>query len=179
MRDFPPITKILLAINILIFVANQFGALPFTIAFPGEYSLGTFLAHFSHAALFHLGSNIIGIVMVSPSLEQGLGAKKYLVLLLWLWLAQATIMPWVMTAPTLGFSGILLGLLTFLAIRLWIRTKHMPGATLGRDLLVLVGINVALPLFVPQISFIGHAIGALLGLIAISITEIIKRYQEN
>ena len=167
MDRYPPITKALLAINVLIFVANQFGALEYTVAYPGVYTIGTWLAHFSHADLFHLLSNVIGIIIVSPSLEKGLGGQNYLALILFLWLSQASIMPWVMQNPTLGFSGILLGLLTFLAVRLWIRTKHVPGFTLGRDLLVLVAINIALPLFMPQISFVGHAMGAGLGLIAV------------
>lgn len=175
MDRFPPITKALLAINIVIFVANQFGALEYTVAFPGVYSVGTWLAHFSHADLFHLLSNVIGIVIVSPALERGLGGDNYLGLLGYLWLTQAAIMPWVMTSPTLGFSGILLGLLTFLAVRLWIRTRHMPSFTLGRDLLVLVGINVVLPLFVPQISFIGHAMGAVLGLLATGVVLVHER----
>ncbi len=166
MRDFPPITKALLIINVIIFIANQFGALPYTVSFPGIYSIGTLLAHFSHASLFHLGSNIIGIIIVSPMLEQDLRKKKYILLLLFLWLSQAAAIPFLINAPTLGFSGILLGLLTFFAIRLWVQTRNMSNFTLGRDLLFLVGINVALPLFVPQISFIGHALGALLGLIA-------------
>ncbi len=179
MRDLPPITKILLAINIIIFIANQFGALPYTVSYPGIYSIGTFLSHFSQASLWHLGSNIIGIVIVSPILEKNLGIKKYTGLLLFLWLAQVGILPHILTTPTLGFSGILMGLFTYLAMYLWWLEKENPARQVGRDLLVLVGINLALPLMIPQISFLGHAIGALLGLVAISMAEIIKRRKKN
>lgn len=179
MRNFPPITKALLAINVIIFIANQVGALPYTVAYPGIYSIGTVLAHFSHASLWHLASNVIGIVIVSPILEQNLRAKKYIGLILFLWLAQVGILPQILTAPTLGFSGILMGLFTYLAMYLWWLEKTNPLRQLGRDLLVLVGINLALPLMVPQISFLGHAIGALLGLVAISINEIVKRSRQN
>ena len=176
MRDFPPITKILLAINVIIFIANQAGALPYTVAYPGIYSIGTFLAHFSHESLWHLASNVIGIVIVSPILEQNLGMKKYIGLIFFLWMAQVAILPQVLTAPTLGFSGILMGLFTYLAMYLWWLGKENPLQQLGRDLLILVGINIALPLMVPQISFMGHAIGALLGLFAISVSEILQRH---
>jgi membrane associated rhomboid family serine protease len=175
MRDLPLITKILLAINVVIFVANQFGALPYTVAYPGVYSLGTFLSHFSHASLMHLASNGIGIFMISPLLERMLGAKKYVIFLLFLWLAQVAILPQILTAPTLGFSGILMGMFTYLALKLWWLEPGNPLRMFGRDLLVLVGINLATPLLIPQISFLGHAIGALLGLVAISLAEIFRR----
>lgn len=177
MRELPIITKILLAINIVIFVANQFGALPYTVAYPGVYNIGTFLAHFSHSSLMHLASNGIGIFMVSPLLERMLGKRKYILLLLFLWLAQAMLLPQVLTAPTLGFSGILMGMFTYLAMSLWWLDHENPLRMFGRDLLVLVGINLALPLLIPQISFLGHAMGAILGLFAVSLVEIVNRYK--
>ncbi len=175
MRSYPLITKILLFVLVVIFIANHLGALPYTIAYPGVYSVGTFLAHFSHVSLFHLVSNVIGIIIVSPPLEQGLGKTKYLSLLVFLWLAQVYLLPQLTPSPVLGFSGILLGLLTFLAFRLWVRTRHLPHFTLGRDLLVLVGLNVVLPLFVPQISFVGHALGAALGIVAYGVEVLAER----
>jgi rhomboid protease GluP len=175
MRDLPIVTKILLAINIVLFVANQFGALPYTISYPGTYSIGTLLSHFSHVSLMHLASNGIGIFIVSPALERMLGRTKYVFLLLFLWLAQAAILPQIITAPTLGFSGILMGLFTFLALELCWGNRYGPLRMMGRDLLVLVGINLALPLFIPQISFLGHAIGALLGLLAVNVTYLFHR----
>lgn len=162
MRRYPPITTALLAVNATIFLANQFGALLWTVSLPGVYGPGALLAHFSHASLMHLLMNCWGIFIISPSLEQMLGRQRYLTLLLWLWVAQAAILPQVQTAPTLGFSGMLMGMLTFFALRL--RETAYRGAS--RELLILVGINLALPLMMPQISFIGHAAGALLGGVA-------------
>lgn len=156
-------------------MANQFGALPYTVAYPGIYNIGAFLSHFSHESLMHLASNGIGIFMVSPLLERLLGEKKYIFLLLFLWLAQVALLPQILTAPTLGFSGILMGLFTFLALKLWWLDKNNPLQRFGRDLLVLVAINIALPLLVPQISFLGHAMGAILGLFAVSFSEVLKR----
>jgi len=162
MRRYPPITTVLLAVNAAIFLANQFGALQWTISLPGVYGPGALLAHFSHASLMHLLMNVWGIVVISPSLEQLLGERKYATLLLWLWVAQAAILPQVQTAPTLGFSGILMGMLTFFALRL----RETAYRGVSRDLLVLVGLNLALPLMIPQISFAGHAIGVVLGGVA-------------
>ena len=175
MRNIPIITKILLAINVVIFVANQFGALSYTIAYPGIYDIGTFLSQFSHESLMHLASNGIGIFIVSPLLERMLGEKKYILFLLFLWLAQTAILPQILNAPTLGFSGILMGMFTYLAMSLWWLDYKNPLHMLGHDLLVLVGINLVLPLLIPQISFLGHALGAILGLFAVSFSEILKR----
>lgn len=156
-------------------MANQFGALQYTVAYPGIYSLGTFLSHFSHASFMHLASNGIGIFMISPILEQMFGAKKYVVFILFLWLAQVAILPPILTAPTLGFSGILMGMFTYLALKLWWLGPQNPLRMFGRDLLVLVGINLVLPLLMPQISFLGHAIGALLGIFVASLLEIFHK----
>ena len=177
MRDLPLITKILLAINIVLFVANQFGALPYTIAMPGVYDIGTVLSQFSHKSLMHLASNGIGIFIVSPLLEKLLRPKRYLLLLLFLLVAQSALLPQIITAPTLGFSGILMGLFTYLALTLWWLDKNNPLQLFGRDLLVLVGLNLALPLLVPQISFLGHALGAILGLFAVSVTHLFSRHR--
>lgn len=177
MRDLPPITKILLAINVILFIANQFGALSYTIALPGIYDIGTVLSQFSHKSLMHLASNGIGIFIVSPLLERILKTKQYLLLLLFLVLAQSALLPQIITAPTLGFSGILMGLFAYLALKLWWLESGNPLRMFGRDLLVLVGINLALPLLVPQISFLGHALGAILGLFAVSVTHLFSRRQ--
>lgn len=177
MRDLPLITKILLAINVIIFVANQFGALPYTIAVPGVYNIGTILSQFSQKSFMHLASNGIGIFIVSPLLEKLLRPKRYLFLLLFLLLAQSALLPQIITTPTLGFSGVLMGLFTYLAFTLWGLDKNNPLQLFGRDLLVLIGLNLALPLLIPQISFRGHALGAILGLFAVSVTYLFSRHR--
>lgn len=170
MRKFPPITTALFVVNGVIFLANQVGALPYTVSMPGMYGPGAILANFSHVSFMHLLMNGWGIMVISPALEQMLGQRRYATLLLWLCVALAAGMPQIQSAPTLGFSGMLMGILTFFALRL----RETAYRSAGRDLLVLVGINLALPLMVPGISFAGHALGAVLGGVAYLAQRIVK-----
>ncbi|MBT3348880.1 rhomboid family intramembrane serine protease [bacterium] len=167
-----PISTALLAINGVIFFANQFGALPWTVSFPGIFSSGTVLAHFSHFSFLHLAMNAYGIFLFSPILEKMFGRARYIFFLLFLWIFLSVAMPFFQTAPTLGFSGMMLGMMSALALILFFKTQKNathPLRQFAKSLAVLLVINLALPFFLPQISFAGHAVGAVGGLIFVPI----------
>lgn len=153
-----PITAILIGFNLLVFIAYHLGILPITllVAFPGEVSVSTFLAHFSHMDFFHIAMNMAVFSQVGMILEQRLGGVIYGISLVAIWLLTVTIGQPFLHDPTLGFSGILMGAIVLAAGVM----SHYRGFT--QQMLVLVALNLATGLL-PGISFLMHFIGAVSG----------------
>lgn len=152
-RNFP-VTTILLLLNLVIFIHNQVG-FPF-VAMPGVINLNSFLANFSHMGLMHFGFNMLVLWQISPLIEVKFRGISYAGIIL----AMASLITLGVARfsnyPTLGFSGIGLGMMVFAGFLYW-KNKYI-----AKQLLGWAAANIVLGL-TPGISFAGHFIGALAG----------------
>ena len=150
------VTSFIIGVNLTIFLMNQFSLFPAPLSLPGLLNAGTFLAHFSHYDLLHVLMNMFVFLQISPLLERPLGMVKYSLIIIFIWLATALLIYPVIQHPTLGFSGIMLGILTF-TIGYYYHEKQFAYELSGWLMLnILIGL-------MPQISFWGHLGGAVSG----------------
>ncbi|PIV90511.1 hypothetical protein COW46_03340 [Candidatus Gracilibacteria bacterium CG17_big_fil_post_rev_8_21_14_2_50_48_13] len=161
MHDFlrlAPITAAIILLNILVFVGYHLGLVPITwmLASPGDINFATFFAHISHIDLLHLAMNMVIFGQVGPILERQLGAPMYLSSLMVILILTALLGQPFLDSYTLGFSGVLMGLLVLGAGTM----SHY--RSFSQQLLVLVAVNLVTGLL-PGISFLMHFTGAVSG----------------
>jgi membrane associated rhomboid family serine protease len=174
----PYITWALVALNVLAFVLEGFpvaGLSTQTNAFidrlvqvnfavPDQpYRLLT--AAFLHESIWHIGLNMLVLVLIGVQLEQVLGWARYLALYLVSALGGGTLV-YLLDPPgqsVLGASGAIFGLFSayfFVARRLRADAS---------GILATIGINLVLTLLIPRVSLWGHVggliTGAVIGLI--------------
>ncbi len=153
-----PVTIGILALNGIIFLLIHMRIIPFPLMLstPGMWSVGTFLSHFSHLALFHILMNMAVFFQISPLLESRMSKTQYIGVVLMIWLVLIGITFPFMRVPSLGFSGIMMGLIVF-TIGMYAHQKAFV-----KTLFTWLLINIAIGLL-PQISLLGHAGGAVAG----------------
>lgn len=118
-------------------------------------------SNFVHIDFYHLVSNLVGLFALSK-IEEKLGAKKFLLLILFLVTITSAIEivlhKLFKSYPcSIGFSGILFGILTY-----EITTLHKFDPLL----LVPIFTTIFLPSNAEKTSILGHFIGAISGVIA-------------
>lgn len=188
-RNLPVVTITLIAINVLVFVADlatqrsltQQGALlggygsrfggGVGVAFGDPWRLVT--GGFLHGDLIHIGFNMLALWFMGSQLEPALGRVRFLALYLAGLLAGALgVMLAAPTSPTVGASGAIFGL--FAAMFVLQRSRGINPWQSGIAGLILI--NLLITFAVPGISIAGH-IGGLVGgaLGALAIAELEKR----
>jgi membrane associated rhomboid family serine protease len=116
--------------------------------------------------------NMFVCFQISPFVERRIPGMRYGALIFALWMLTVGVTFPFMHYPTLGFSGIMLGLLTF-TIGLYRHQREFAKTLLG-----WLGINIAIGLL-PQISFVGHLGGAFAGALLFGLyflAEKIRKY---
>ena len=115
---------------------------------------------FLHGSFIHIAVNMYALYSFGPEVQRAVGtAKAALIYAGGLFGGSAAVLAFDFTAPTLGASGAVLGLAGGLTGILFAR-----GANITRTpLFGVMMFNLALPLFVPLISFWGHFGGTLGG----------------
>lgn len=153
-----PLTTVCIGLNLLVFIAYHLGILPITmmVALPGSIGINTFLAHIAHIDMLHIAMNMVVFTQIGSILEQRLGSPTYGISLIAILLLTVFIGQPFLHDPTLGFSGILMGLIVLAAGVM----SHYRG--FSQQMLVLVGINLVTGLL-PGISFLMHFVGAVAG----------------
>lgn len=120
-----------------------------------------FFSNFTHIEYSHLISNIYSLYAISR-IERQLGMKKFICLLIFLlmfntivtWLARLYIKNW---NCSIGFSGILFGLLSW---------EIFSNKSVDINIIISIVILVITPsINGKNISFIGHLLGAISGII--------------
>lgn len=157
-----PITFVITLTCVGMYLAYSFKLMPPQLSLPGVLSVGGYLAHFFHASIFHLVSNLLIVIFMGMLLERHLGWWRYTILVLLIWNLTVLGLYFLNPDPAMGFSGIGLGLMV-LAYFYWkddTQTSQIVG--------VLILINLAFGLM-PGVSWHGHAIGAVSGLIVYSL----------
>lgn len=125
-------------------------------------------AAFLHGSVIHIGFNMYALYLFGPSLERRLGTLPFLAMYFASALAGGVAFLYFGgNGAAVGASGAIFGL-----FGAWIgasyRLRHTPaGAAQFRSLAVLLLINMALPLMVPNIAWQAHLGGLLAGLIII------------
>lgn len=108
---------------------------------------------FLHGGLFHLGVNMYALYAFGPAIQQAVGlARAGLIYAGGLFGGSAAVLLFNWGQPTLGASGAVLGLAGGLTGIMWARGANITQTPLFRVMLF----NLALPIFVPIISFWGH-----------------------
>ena len=172
------VTKILIGINVLVFLANlaqgssfrqtsgsifEKGALFISVPFyPGGLAEGEWwrllTAAFLHGSLIHLGLNMFVLWFIGAPVEQAIGRGRFLALYIVSGLAgSAGALLFSPNAVTVGASGAIFGILGAALVLEWQRSYVLGGQALG-----LIVINLVLTFAIPNISVGGH-LGGLLG----------------
>jgi membrane associated rhomboid family serine protease len=174
----PFVTWTLVALNVLAFVLEGLPVMGLPVE-PNEFVLRfiqtNFLvpdepyrmltAAFLHGSIFHIGLNMLVLVLIGRQLEQVLGWARYLALYLASALGGSALV-YLLDAPgqsVLGASGAIFGL--FSAFYLVARRLRLDASSI----LVTIGINLVLTLLIPNVSLWDHVggllTGALIGLV--------------
>ena len=155
----------------LLVAAVIVSGLTFTVApFIGVYAAGAprsildgalqlFLFQFIHGGVLHLLSNMILLVLVGPTFEKLLGTTRAVVLcVIMTVLIYGSILVF-SPSRVVGMSGLLMGILGYVSVVYY--RAHNPEY---RSMLFFLGLNVVLGLG-SGISFVGHAAGAVVGVV--------------
>ncbi|HWB71714.1 MAG TPA: rhomboid family intramembrane serine protease, partial [Egibacteraceae bacterium] len=123
-----------------------------------------FTSAFLHAGLAHVLFNMWALYLFGPGLERDVGSAPFAALYLSSALAGgAAFYLWGAPVPAVGASGAIFGLFgAWLAAAF--RARHTVAGRAGfQQLLMLLGINLALPLVVPGIAWQAHLGGLVAG----------------
>jgi membrane associated rhomboid family serine protease len=172
------VTKVLIALNVLVFLANlaqgssfsqtsgslfEKGALFISVPFfPGGLADGEWwrllTAAFLHGSIIHLGMNMFVLWFIGAPVEQAIGRGRFLALYIVSGLAgSAGALLFDPHAITVGASGAIFGILGAALVLEWQRNLVLGGQALG-----LIVINLVLTFAIPNISIGGH-LGGLAG----------------
>lgn len=125
---------------------------------------------FQHGDLGHLAANLFAFYMLSNSIQPRIGAAKYLMLIAFLWITTVLMDLAFNQHCSVGFSGIVLGLLVW---------DLFDRGSLKFDLAAFAALAAVWlqPLLAGQqnVSMSGHLYGILAGLIAVTLTKAWKK----
>lgn len=121
---------------------------------------------FLHAGIPHILFNMYALWLFGGQLEREVGTKSFLSLYAASGLAGGSLFYLLNLAspqPAVGASGAIFGLFGAWLVAAY-RNRHSPGGRAGlQQLLLLLGINLALPLFIPNIAWEAHLGGLVAG----------------
>lgn len=161
-----PLTFGVVIINTIIFLLTISGTITPIVSTPGIINLHGVLANFSHYDLMHFAFNMLILWQISPLIEVKFRGTFYATIIIGLTTLTTLGVARLSAYPTLGFSGIGLGLMVFAGMMYW------KNPQISRQLLGWAGANIVLGLM-PGISFAGHFVGALAGLLIFGIIYIL------
>lgn len=119
-----------------------------------------------HGSIMHVAFNMYALYLFGPRLEREAGTVPFS--LLYLATAAAGSAAFLIMRSgeftfAVGASGAIFGLLGVWLVALY-RTRNTPaGSAMFRQLVILLAINAALPLFIPNVAWEAHAGGFVLG----------------
>jgi len=173
-----PVTWVLIAVNAAIFITGElftgFGTELFERAaqHPVLVERGEWWrllsACFLHGSVLHILFNMYALWLFGPVLERRFGTWPFVSLYLAAGVAGGMLYQLIgSNAWAVGASGAIFGLLGALLTASYRQRHTRAGGAVFSQLLVLLAINLALPLFVPNIAWQAHvgglAAGALIG----------------
>ncbi|AFY68637.1 Peptidase S54, rhomboid domain protein [Thalassoporum mexicanum PCC 7367] len=154
----------------------QLGALdPIAVRHQGEW-WRLVNAMFLHYGYIHLFMNMIGLYFLGGFVETSLGWWRYLLVYLFSGIGSmltVTIVAFFVSPElpqiTVGASGAIMGMVGATGALLWLawqRERAKVAARRLRTVLFIIGLQVFFDFAVPNVSFVGHTSGLILGAIA-------------
>lgn len=173
-RSTTPITWILIAVNVAIYMLGQIDGATGQRIFvnaaqykplidDGEF-WRVFTAMFLHANLTHVLFNMWALYLFGPALERRFGSPSFAVLYLAAGLGGGSLYHAVgRLDPAVGASGAIFGLMGALLAATY-RQRHTPaGRAVFSQLMLLLLINLSLPFIVANIAWEAHVGGLVAG----------------
>ncbi|HEY2632002.1 MAG TPA: rhomboid family intramembrane serine protease [Solirubrobacteraceae bacterium] len=174
MASRPRVTFALIAINIVVFLAEQGQLTLFGSTVHGQvfeegvlYRYGVGVEHqywrlvtggFLHENVMHIGFNMYLLYLLGMMLEPALGSVKFAAIYFTSLLAGSLGALFATAGPTLGASGAIFGLMGAAAVELRSRRMSVMESGIGG----LIVINLVISFAIPGIS-VGAHIGGLIG----------------
>ncbi|WP_433163991.1 rhomboid family intramembrane serine protease [Kribbella sp. CA-247076] len=159
------VTIVLLALNVLVFIAVRTGSsrivneLVLVPALVDVEPWRLLTSAFTHVQIFHIFANLFMLYQVGPPLEQMLGRVRFILLYLLSALGGSAAV-WLLSSPlsaTLGASGAVLGLVG--ALLVISRARGMDVTWI----LAYVAVTAVISFLIPNISWQGHLGGFVTG----------------
>lgn len=182
-REYRSITKILIIINVLVFIFDMiFGAKFIQFIQPNsslsnvETWLSIILAGFTHFSLIHILVNMMFLSNVGPVLEELIGSKRFSFLYGFCLIFSGIVVTMFGNGITAGASGALFGIFTFYVCLV---IKYGNNKAQTQSIIYTFLLNVGLTVFVSGISMAGHFGGIVAGLIAFLYFSLNKSKNNN
>jgi membrane associated rhomboid family serine protease len=123
-----------------------------------------------HASLMHLLFNMWALYVLGAELERRVGALPFAALYVAAGIGGGALYQLIGgAAPVVGASGAIFGLFGCWLVAGW-KARGTPGGRAGlRQMVLLLVINLALPLFIPGIAWQAHLGGFAVGLVVASV----------
>ncbi len=128
---------------------------------------------FLHVSFLHIGFNMYALYLFGPPLERRVGSAAFSGLYLASALAGSAAFLFFGSdqALAMGASGAVFGLFGAVLMATWpVRHTALGGAQFNQ-LLVLLAINLALPLFLPSIAWQAHVGGMVAGMLIVAVWQ--------
>jgi membrane associated rhomboid family serine protease len=179
-RRVTPVTWGLIAINVTVFALQElFPALHIDTRFsqyPPLVAAGewwrVFTAMFLHGGVLHLLFNMYALWLFGPVLERRFGSRSYAALYVAGGLTGGMLYQLIGSdAAAVGASGAIFGLLGALLAASYRQRHTRAGAAVFGQLGILLAINLALPIFVPNIAWQAHVGGLIAGILIAAVWD--------
>ena len=125
----------------------------------------------SPSSILHILFNMYALYLFGPGLERQVGAISFVGLYLASATAGGVAFQYFSDGAAVGASGAIFGLFGAVLIGTFPLRHTEYGGARFRRLLLLLGINIALPLFVPNIAWEAHVGGLLMGVVVASLWQ--------
>ena len=163
-KGAPVVTYALMAVCLVVFLLQQIpgDAVTNALAYRGDFTLAEpwrmITYGFVHGSVIHIAVNLLSLWVIGRFLEPAIGRVRYIAIFLLSILGGAVAV--VVLAPTQAIVGASAGVFGLFAALFVIQRRA--GAT-NWQLLVVIGLNLAIGFFVPGISWQGHVGGLIAG----------------
>ncbi|APH04385.1 rhomboid family intramembrane serine protease [Bacillus weihaiensis] len=126
---------------------------------------------FLHIGFFHLLMNSFALYYIGPAVERAFGSLKFLLIYLIAGIGGSVASFAFSTSVSAGASGAIFGCFGAL-LYLGLHNRRVFFRTMGSNLLVIIGINLALGFVIPNIDNAGHIGGLIGGFLAAVIVQL-------
>ncbi len=125
----------------------------------------------SRGSVLHILFNMYALYLFGPRLERQVGTVAFVGLYLASALGGGVAFQFLSEGGAVGASGAIFGLFGAVLVGTYPLRRTPQGANQFRRLLLLLGINLALPLLVPGIAWEAHVGGLVMGMIVVSLWQ--------
>ena len=125
----------------------------------------------SRSSVLHILFNMYALYLFGPRLERQVGAISFLGLYMSSAIAGGVAFQYLSEGGAVGASGAIFGLFGAVLVGTLPLRHTVHGGAQLRQLLLLLGINLALPLFVTNIAWEAHMGGLVMGMIAAALWQ--------